>query len=93
MTCTASPVEHDANIVVRGIRAGDYCNDLVQALTAEGEQWTYRAGRRLLAPDHGATEVSLVCKLRNDRVRLHVYDSGSQSIGRDFCRRWVGSVA
>jgi eukaryotic-like serine/threonine-protein kinase len=90
-TCTASPAGHDANVVVRGVRARVYCTRLVRVLAGTGEAWSYRNGRRLLAPDNGATEVTLVCRLQDRRVRLDVYDSGSQRIGRDFCTGWVGS--
>ena len=84
-TCTASAIDHDANVVVQGARADAYCRGLARRLSSDGDAWGYRTGRQLFAPDHGTSGVTLVCRFRDGRMRLVVYDSGSQSIGRDVC--------
>jgi serine/threonine-protein kinase len=83
-TCTASPVDHDANVVVRGAGADAFCRVLTERLSGDSV-WTYRTGRALIAPDHEVSGLSLVCRLRKGRLRITVVDSGSQSIGRDVC--------
>jgi tRNA A-37 threonylcarbamoyl transferase component Bud32 len=91
-TCTTSPYDHDANVIVRGIRADAYCRKLTRLLTSDDEVWSYRAGRVIYAPDHG--EVSPVCRFRDAGMRVAVYDSGSQEIGAGVCLSYsAGSLA
>ena len=82
-TCTTSPFDHDANVVVRGVRADDYCRKLTRVLSSDDEVWAYRAGRIIYAPDNG--EVTPVCRFRDGGMRIAVYDSGSRSIGTGVC--------
>ena len=82
--CTASPVDHDANVVVRGVGANAYCRDLARRLSGDSV-WSYRVGRSLVAPDHAVSGLSPVCRFRDGAVSVAVLDSGSQSVGRDVC--------
>jgi serine/threonine protein kinase len=84
-TCTASPAGHDANIVVRGIHAAAYCRSLAAELSSSSDSWSYRTGRVIYAPDHGAGDVRPVCRLRDARMQIRVLDSGTQQIGRGVC--------
>jgi hypothetical protein len=90
-TCAVSTFRHDANVVVAGVGAGRFCRAQTHVLGLQGNEWTYRDGGRLLAPDHGAGAVSVVCALQRRGFRLTVYDSGGQSIGRDLCT-WYGGA-
>jgi hypothetical protein len=84
--CTASTTDHDANVVVSGLRAHSFCGRLVEALGTDGLAWSYRTGRALLAPDHGDPgKLALVCRLERPRLRVSVYDDGKQEIGRSLC--------
>ena len=83
--CTASSLDHDANVVVRGVRAQAYCRRLAARLSSDGDVWGYRSGRRLYAPDHGEDAVGRVCRFHDRRMNVVVYDSGSQSIGESVC--------
>ena len=86
--CTASPADHDANVVVSGVRADSFCVKLVRQLQADDHGWGYRTGRQLLAPDHGDTAaLRLVCHLERRRLRVAVYDDGSQQIARTLCNQ------
>jgi serine/threonine protein kinase len=84
-TCTASPVDHDANVVVSGIGPDGLCRSLTSSLASRSDAWTYRTGRVLLAPDHGSGALSVVCRLHRGNLTVTVYDSGGQQIGRDIC--------
>ena len=88
-TCTTSPYDHDANVIVRGVRADAYCRKLTRLLTSDDEVWSYRTGRVIYAPDHG--EVSPVCRFRDAGMRVAVYDSGSQEIGTGVCLSYGAS--
>jgi len=89
-TCALSPLAHDANVVVVGVRAASYCHSQAHVLRLAGDTWTYRSGGELFAPDHGKSALGVVCRLRNGHLRLTVYDSGSQRIGKDVCG-WYAS--
>jgi serine/threonine-protein kinase len=89
-TCAMSPFDRDANIIVAGVGANRFCKSQAHVLRLRGDRWTYRAGGELIAPDHGAGDLAIVCKLRSSRLRATVYDSGSQRIGRDVCD-WYAS--
>jgi hypothetical protein len=85
-TCTASPADHDANVVVSGVRAERFCLRLARALRADDSAWGYRTGRELLAPDRGdPAALSLVCRLQRPRLQVAVYDDGSQKIAHSIC--------
>jgi hypothetical protein len=88
-TCALSPFRHDANVVVSGVAAARFCRTQAHVLRLRGDEWTYRAGRELLAPDHGAAALGTVCSLRRGPSTLRVYDSGGHAIGSDLCRWYV----
>ena len=85
VTCTVSPRDHDANLVVTGVLADAYCSDRAREL-----DWSRRAGRTLRSPDLGE-QPTLVCRTRQDRLRIEVYDGGRQRIGRDLCQQYSAS--
>jgi serine/threonine-protein kinase len=89
-TCAISPFEDDANVVVAGAAAGRFCRAQAHVLRLDGDRWTYRAGRELFAPHHGADALAVVCRLRRGPLRATVYDTGSRSIGEDLCG-WYAS--
>jgi hypothetical protein len=91
-TCTLSPFDHDANVVVRGVAALGACRRQSHALRLDGYRWTYRSGGELIAPDHGNAALAVVCKLRHDSLIATVYDSGSRMIGTKVCG-WYESGA
>lgn len=79
VTCTVSPSDHDANLVVRGVGADDYCASRARELA-----WETRAGFALRSPDLGQT-LTVVCRARESALRITVYDDGGRRIGRDLC--------
>lgn len=85
VTCTVSPRDHDANLVVTGVDADAYCSERAREL-----DWSPRAGRRLRSPDLGE-QPTLVCRTQHDRLRIEVYDGGRQRIGRDLCHQYSAS--
>jgi Protein kinase domain len=89
-TCALSSFQHDANVVVRGVRAAVFCRSQAHVLRLEGDRWTYRAGGELIAPDRGVDSLAVVCRLRRGRLAATVYDSGAQRIGGDVCS-WYAS--
>ncbi|MEN3341966.1 MAG: eukaryotic-like serine/threonine-protein kinase [Actinomycetota bacterium] len=85
-TCTASPARHDANVVVSGVGADDFCLRLARALRAGDRTWGYRIGHELLAPDHGDIGgLTLVCRVVRPRLQVTVYDDGRQQIAHSIC--------
>jgi tRNA A-37 threonylcarbamoyl transferase component Bud32 len=82
VTCTVSPHDHDANLVVTGVDADAYCSERAQELA-----WSVRPGHKLRSPDRGERP-TLVCRARRDGLRIAVYDDGGQRIGRDLCDRY-----
>jgi serine/threonine-protein kinase len=82
VTCTVSPRDHDANLVVTGVDADAYCSERAREL-----DWSRRAGRTLRSPDLGE-QPTLVCRTQDDRLRIEVYDGGRQRIGRDLCHQY-----
>jgi len=89
-TCAVSPLDHDANVLFDGVTTAGFCRSQAHALQLSGGTWTYRNGGELFAPDHGTSDLEVVCRLRSGQLRLTVYDSGSQSIGKDVCA-WYAS--
>jgi protein kinase-like protein len=84
--CTVSPYDNDANLVVSGIGAIRFCRSQAAALSAQGDDWAYRANTQLQAPSHGdPAELTRVCALNRNRLTAIVWDDGSQSIGLDLC--------
>jgi serine/threonine protein kinase len=79
VTCTFSPSDHDANIVVTGIDAKAYCTRNARAL-----QWTVRTGRHLRSPDLDEP-LSVVCRTTQNDLDITVYDNGQQDIGSSVC--------
>jgi hypothetical protein len=89
-TCSVSPFNHNANVVVSGVGALRFCRDQAHVLQLNGETWSYRSGAELFTPDGGDGSLQTICVLRRGASRLHVYDSGSHRIGSDLCR-WYSS--
>ena len=88
VTCTVSPSDHDANLVVTGVDADTYCSERADELT-----WSVRPGLQLRSPDLGQRP-TLVCRTERDRLRIAVYDGGRQEIGRNLCHRYdAGEMA
>jgi hypothetical protein len=79
VTCTVSPNDHDANLVVRGVGADDYCASRARELA-----WATRAGLALRSPDLGQ-KLTVVCAGRDRGMRITVYDDGGRRIGQDLC--------
>jgi serine/threonine protein kinase len=81
ITCTVSPREHDANVVVTGVDAKAYCAEQAQKLA-----WTMRLGRELRSPD--LTEpLTVVCRTTSSDLKITVYDNGRRELGSRFCGR------
>ena len=89
-TCALSSYQHDANVVIRGLRADAFCRSQAHVLRLEGDRWTYRAGGELIAPDHGVDALGIVCRVHRRGLAATVYDSGAQRIGADVCS-WYSS--
>jgi tRNA A-37 threonylcarbamoyl transferase component Bud32 len=79
ITCTVSPRDHDANIVVTGIDAKAYCAERAQTL-----RWTMRLGRRLRSPDL-SEPLTVVCRSDDTDLRITVYDNGKRELGSRVC--------
>ena len=88
-TCALSAFHHDANVVLTGAGATRLCRTQAHVLRLRGDEWSYRSGGELFAPDHGTSSLHTVCRLSRGAVRLRVYDSGARAIGGDLCR-WYG---
>jgi serine/threonine-protein kinase len=85
-TCTASPADHDANVVVSGVDADAFCLHLVDKLRADDQSWGYRTGRELLAPDKGnPAALTVVCRLERAKLHVAIYDDGHQQIAHTLC--------
>ena len=81
VTCTVSPSDHDANLVVHGVGADNHCAGRARELA-----WSTRQGFALRSPDLGQ-ELTVVCTGRDRGMRIRIYDDGRQRIGRDLCDR------
>ena len=79
VTCTVSPDDHDANLVITGVAADAYCSERARTLS-----WSVREGHKLRSPDLGQ-HPTLVCRTQRDGLRIEVYDDGQQQIGQDLC--------
>jgi serine/threonine protein kinase len=79
VTCTVSPLDHDANIVVTGIDAKAYCAERAQSL-----KWTMRLGRKLRSPDL-SEPLTVVCRSEGTDLRITVYDNGRRELGSRVC--------
>ena len=79
ITCTVSPPDHDANIVVTGIDAHAYCAERAQSL-----KWTMRLGRKLRSPDL-SEPLTVVCRSEETDLRVTVYDNGRRQLGSRVC--------
>jgi Protein kinase domain len=84
-TCALSTFDHDANVVVAGVAAARFCRVQAHTLRLDGYRWTYRAGKELIAPDHGRNALGVVCRLRRAGLAATVYDSGGRAIGAKVC--------
>jgi eukaryotic-like serine/threonine-protein kinase len=83
--CAVSSFSHDANVIVRGAGAIAFCRSQAHVLRLEGDRWTYRSGRELIAPDHGTSSLGVVCRLHRGVLRTTVYDTGARRIGGEVC--------
>jgi hypothetical protein len=79
VTCTFSPRDHDANVVVTGIDAKAYCAERAQAL-----RWTMRLGRHLRSPDLDEP-LTVVCRTKGNELDITVYDNGHRELGSGVC--------
>ena len=79
VTCTFSPRDHDANVVVSGVDARAYCADHAQRL-----RWTMRLGRKLRSPDL-SEPLTVVCRRTHESLKITVYDNGNRELGGRFC--------
>ena len=79
ITCTVSPHDHDANVVVTGVDARAYCAEQAQRLA-----WTMRLGRRLRSPDL-SEPLTVVCRRSHQELKITVYDNGRRELGVRFC--------
>jgi serine/threonine protein kinase len=79
VTCTFSPSDHDANVVVTGVDAKSYCAENAQAL-----KWTMRNGRHLRSPDIDEP-LAVVCRTNQGGLDITVYDNGRQELGSNVC--------
>jgi hypothetical protein len=86
VTCTVSPNDHDANIVVTGVDAKAYCADRAQTL-----KWSMRLGRKLRSPDL-SEPLTVVCRSEDADLRIVVYDNGRRELGTQVCGQ-VGTGA
>jgi Protein kinase domain len=85
-TCSLSPLQHDANLVVSGAGARRFCRNQVRSLSQNGDAWGYRMGRRLLTPDKGDPRaLGRVCSLRREGLSVTIYDTGEREIGQRVC--------
>jgi serine/threonine protein kinase len=79
VTCTVSPRDHDANIVVTGVDAKAYCAERAQSL-----KWNMRLGRKLRSPDL-SEPLTVVCRSEAADLRITVYDNGRRELGSRVC--------
>jgi hypothetical protein len=81
VTCTVSPRDHDANLVVTGVDAKAYCAERAQEL-----EWSMRLGHKLRSPDLDEP-LTIVCRANGDDLRITVYDNGKRELGNSVCGR------
>jgi len=90
--CALSPFGHDANLVVSGVGAIRFCRLQAEALSAQGNDWAYRANTRLLAPDSGDPQgLGRICALSRGRLTAAVYDDKGRAIGTDLCHAFTAA--
>ncbi len=83
VTCTVSPRDHDANLVVTGVGARSYCAERARKLA-----WTMRPGLHLRSPDIDEP-LSVVCRARGNDLRITVYDNGKRELGTSVCNEFA----
>jgi serine/threonine-protein kinase len=81
VTCTVSPRDHDANVVVTGVDANAYCAQRARELA-----WTMRLGYHLRSPDLDEP-LTVVCRAKAPALRITVYDNGQRELGASVCGR------
>jgi hypothetical protein len=90
--CAISPFDADANLVVSGVGAISFCRSQAETLSAQGNDWAYRANTRLLAPDSGdPTGLGRICSLARGRLTAAVYDDKGRRIGTDLCHAFAAA--
>jgi serine/threonine-protein kinase len=90
--CAVSPFGADANLVVFGVGAIRFCRSQAETLSAQGDNWAYRANTRLLAPDSGDPhDLSRVCALARGRLVAAVYDDLGRVIGTGLCQAYAAA--
>ena len=90
--CAVSKFDADANLIVHGIGARSFCRSQAETLSAQGDDWAYRANTRLLAPDSGNPRgLGRICALARGRLTAAVYDDLGRKIGTDLCHSYAAS--
>ena len=90
--CALSPFGADANLVVSGIGAIDFCRSQAEKLSAQGTAWAYRGTTQLLAPDSGKpADLSSICALARGALTARVYDDLGRRIGTDLCHTYAAA--
>jgi hypothetical protein len=90
--CAVSPFGADANLIVFGVGAIRFCRSQAETLSAQGDNWAYRANTRLVAPDSGDPHnLSRVCTLARGRLIAAVYDDLGQVIGTGLCQAYAAA--
>lgn len=90
--CAVSQFGADANLVVSGVGAIRFCRSQAVTLSAHGDDWAYRAGTRLLAPDSGnPQDLGRICALARGRLTAAVYDDLGRRIGTDLCHTYAAA--
>jgi hypothetical protein len=79
VTCTVSPRDHDANVVVTGVDAKAYCAERARKLA-----WNMRLGYHLRSPDLDEP-LTVVCRTKGPELRITVYDNGKRELGGTLC--------
>jgi hypothetical protein len=90
--CALSPFGADANLVVSGIGAIDFCRSQAVKLSAQGTAWAYRGTTHLLAPDSGNPgDLSSICALARGGLTARVYDDLGRRIGTGLCQTYAAA--
>jgi serine/threonine protein kinase len=90
--CAVSSFEADANLVVSGVGAIRFCRAQAVTLSAQGNDWAYRANTHLRAPDSGDPKnLGRVCALARGRLTAAVYDDLGRDIGTNLCHSYAAA--
>ena len=90
--CAVSPFDADANLIVSGVGAIRFCRSQAVTLSAQGDDWAYRANTHLLAPDSGdPNNLGRICALARGQLTAAVYDDLGRRIGTDLCHAYAAA--